>query len=69
MPRRIAASARDLVDIFLADTEQRLTVMRGLADGNGDGDVKALARAAHSIKSSAAAGLRALSVETPVLSA
>ena len=48
-----AASARDLVEIFLADSEQRLVQMRRLA-GGGEGDAKALARAAHSIKSSAA---------------
>jgi hypothetical protein len=46
-----AAPARDLVEIFLADAEQRLATMRELA---GSGDAKTLGRAAHSLKSSAA---------------
>jgi signal transduction histidine kinase/DNA-binding response OmpR family regulator len=46
-----AAPARDLVEIFLADAEARLAGMRALA---GSGETKALGRAAHSVKSSAA---------------
>lgn len=46
-----AAPARDLVEIFLADAEKRLAGMRALA---GSGETKALGRAAHSVKSSAA---------------
>lgn len=43
--------ARDLVEVFLADAEQRLAAMRRLA---GSGETKALGRTAHSVKSSAA---------------
>lgn len=54
-----AAPARELVEVFLADAEERLTAMRGLIAG---GETKALARAAHSMKSSAATfGLARLS--------